>query len=181
MKTLSLIALVASLVPAYVDAQEAILGIRLGQDFQGQFSECQGRRDNWCTLSSLPPGVLMPPDSDSPTGLPTWVKRDRLSLEPNKDGKVDRFYVTTLGPQVQDRVVDSVSGRFGKPVELEKHVKQNAMGAKAEVVTAMWKTADTVVVHVCTQINACMLFVYTPEAYAREIERRKQALQRDKL
>jgi hypothetical protein len=181
MKTLSLIAFVALLVPAYADAQEPILGIRLGQEFQGQFSECQGRRDNWCTLSSLPPGILMPPDTDSPTALPTWIKRDRLSLAPNKDGKVDLFYVTTLGPQVQDRVIDSVSGRFGKPTELDRQVKQTAMGAKFEGVSARWKTDDAVVVHVCTQINACILSFYTPEAYAREMERRKQALQRDKL
>jgi hypothetical protein len=181
MKTLSLIAFLAFAMPAYADAQEPILGIKLGQDFQGQFSECQGRRDNWCTLSSLPPGMLMPPDSDSPTGLPTWVKRDRLFLEPNKDGKVDRFYVTTLGPQVQDRVVDSVTGRLGKPTDFDRQIKQTAAGAKVEVVSARWKTDDAVAVHVCTQVTSCMLFFYTPEAYARELERRKQALQRDKL
>lgn len=165
----------------HADPQKPILGIRLGHDLQGQFSPCEGRRDNWCTLSSLPTGVLMPPDTDSPTALPTWVKRDRLFLEPNKDGKVDRFYVTTLGPQVQDRVAESVTGRFGQPTQSERATKQTAQGAKVEVLNATWKTGEAVIEHRCSQINACTLFFFTPEAHDREVERRRQALQRDKL
>jgi hypothetical protein len=181
MRTLCFVALLALTAPAHADVQAPVLGISLGQDFQGQFSECKGRRDNWCTLTSLPPGSLMPPDTDSPTALPTWVKRDRLFLEPNKEGKVDRFYVTTLGPQVQERVIDSVTGRFGPPTELDKQVKQNAMGAKVEVLYAKWTLANTVVIHQCSQVNACTLFFYTSEGYAQMQERRKQELKRDKL
>ncbi|MDI1270559.1 MAG: hypothetical protein PSV40_15835 [Polaromonas sp.] len=181
MRTLYFAALLALTAPAHADVQSPILGISLGQEFQGQFSECKGRRDNWCTLTSLLPGSLMPPDTNSPTALPTWVKRDRLFLEPNKGGKVDRFYLTTLGPQVQERVIESVTGRFGPPTVLDKQVKQNAMGVKVEVLFAQWNTADTVVVHECSQVNACTLFFSTAEAYSQLQERRKQELKRDKL
>jgi hypothetical protein len=171
---------------ARAQLSEPILGIQLGQPFK--IVQCEGRRDNWCSLEDTKriganPRYLslMPPDTDSSTALPTWVKREKLSIELRPDGVADKFYVTTLGPSVQDRVVESISGRFGKPTKYEKQAKQNAMGATVEAISAIWQTADAVISHTCSQINSCIVFFYTVEAYAEAAARMEQRKQRDKL
>ena len=177
---------VAASSPAQAQVAEPVLGIQLGQPFK--IVECVGRRDNWCSADDpryVGPNPrylnLMPPDNDSPTALPTWVKREKLYLELRSDGVVDKFYVTTLGPSVQERVVESISGRFGKPTKYERQIKQNAMGATVEVVSAFWQTADAVISHTCLKVNSCTVFFYTAEAYAAEVARMEQRKQRDKL
>lgn len=179
------VALIVAVTSSLAQAQisEPVLGIPLGKTFEP--IKCEGRRDTWCTLEAPPMKgryfTLMPPDSDSPTGLPTWVRRDHLFLELNADGIVDKFYVTTLGPFVQDEVIESISGRFGKPTSLEKQTKQNIMGVTVEAISAVWKTADAVISHTCSQINSCTVMFYTAEAHAAEMERMQQRKQRDKL
>jgi hypothetical protein len=183
MRNVLIASLLAVSVSAWAQLQEPILGVKLGQPLKGQFSQCAGRRDNWCFVTPTTDKwiKLNPPDLDSPTGLPTWMKRDYLTLEPNPDGIVDQFYVETLGPSVQDRVIESVKGRFGDPKQLERTEKQTTGGAKVETAYAVWETQDAAVTHVCIRINSCVLSFYTADAYKRHKERMQQQLQRNKL
>lgn len=185
---LQAVVLMAAVTSSLAQAQiaEPVLGIQLGQLFK--IVQCSGRRDNWCSTNDLRYygannriWSLMPPDDDSPTALPTWVRREKLVLESRSDGVVEKFYVNTLGPSVQDRVVESISGRFGKPTTYEKRTMQNAMGATVEAVSAIWKTADAVISHTCSQINSCTVFFFTAEAHAAEMVRMEQRKLRDKL
>lgn len=166
----------------YAQAEEnkPILGIRLGEDLAGQFSECgTGQRDNWCWVSDK--AFLMPPDSDSPTGLPIWVKRQKLFVNPNGEGKLDSFRITTLGPRIQERVIASVTGRYGEPSAIRKDIKKNSMGAQVEVIYAKWTTTTAVVTHDCFKLDECTLTFLTPEADTKLTERAKAMQQRDKL
>lgn len=165
---------------------EPVLGVQLGQVFK--IIKCEGQRDNWCTTENLstlgasPRALrLMPPDTNSPSALPTWVRRESLYLEFRTDGVVDKFYVTTLGPSVQDRVVDSISGRFGKPKLYEKKTAQNSFGAATEVVSATWETADAYISHSCSTLTTCTVFFATAEAHAAMKARQEQSKKQDKL
>lgn len=179
--TILVVAVATSLTQAQIS--EPILGIPLGKTFEPR--RCEGQRHNWCSIDSIDKNSryfnLMPPDTDSSTGLPTWIRREKLNLFLNADGVVDKFYVTTLGPSVQDRVVESISGRFGKPATLDKQSKQNSMGVTIEAVSALWQTSDAVITHTGSQINSCTVFFYTVESYATALARMQQQKQRDKL
>ena len=123
----------------------------------------------------------MPPDISSPNALPTWVKLEKLFLELRSDGVAEKLHITTLGPSVQDRVVDSISGRFGKPTTYEKSIMQNAMGAKIDAVFAEWRTVDAVIAHTCSKINSCTVSFYTTEAHSKAKLLMEQRKLRDKL
>lgn len=151
--------------------QAPILGVRLGEDFKSQFSDCgAGQRDNWCWTSN-DKIFLMPPDSESPTALPVWVKREKLYPRPNSEGKLDFFNVSTLGPRVQGRVITAVTERFGEPTYQSKEVKQTSGGAQFEVIYSRWSTSTTVVTHDCGRVDECKLSFFTAEAYEKLVER----------
>ena len=187
LKNLVLLIVVTFTSLARAQLTEPILGIQLGQPFK--IVQCAVDRNTWCRseedarLDRPNPSFvfLSPPDVSSSNALPTWVKLDKTQLELRSDGVAEKFYVKTFGPSVQDRVVDSISGRFGKPTTYEKQAKQNAMGASVDVVFAIWQTADAVITHGCSQINSCTVIFYTTEAYSKAKLLMEQRKQRDKL
>lgn len=174
---------------AYAQTQEPILGIKLGQLASEQFFECprDGRRDNWCFLledqSRLRPRepndtwILYPSDST----LPTWVKRSRLLLRPNAEGVVDNFTVSTLGQSVQDRVVGSVTPRFGEPKKLLRQIAKTGAGVEVETVFAVWEASDTAIIHLCTRLDLCSLKFFSKDGYKKYNEKIEQDLAKDKL
>ena len=187
LKNLALLLVVTFTSLARAQLTEPILGIQLGQPFK--IVQCAVDRNTWCRseedarLDRPNPSFvfLSPPDVSSSNALPTWVKLDKTQLELRSDGVAEKFYVKTFGSSVQDRVVDSISGRFGKPTTYEKQAKQNAMGASVDVVFAIWQTADAVITHGCSQINSCTVIFYTTEAYSKAKLLMEQRKQRDKL
>ncbi len=151
--------------------QAPILGVRLGVDFKSQFSDCgAGQRDNWCWVDNNKL-FLMPPDPESSTALPLWVKRQKLYVTPNSEGKLENFNVSTLGPRVQERVITVVTERFGEPAYQRKVVKQTSGGAQFEVISARWSTSTTVVTHDCGRVDECTLSFFTADAYEKLVER----------
>jgi hypothetical protein len=174
----------------YAQTQEPILGIKLGQLASEQFFECprDGGRDNWCFLfedEKYRSRPREPKDSwslyPSDSTLPTWVKRSRLLLRPNAEGVVDNFTVSTFGQSVQDRVVGSVTTRFGEPKKLLRQIAKTGAGVEVETVFAVWETSDTAVIHLCTRVDACSLKFFTKDGYKKYNEKIAQDLAKDKL
>ena len=161
---------------------EPILGISLGG--QVSFDKCdvsQGK--NWSQVSFSTPDFLAlnPPDHLGPNALPTWVRQERIYIRPSKDGLIEAFSVNTFGPSVQDRVLKSISGRFGEPTSLRKRMAQTATGATFEVAYAQWVTADAVVVHVCSRMDQCNVRFLTLTGWTAQEAEWQQRLKRDKL
>jgi hypothetical protein len=124
---------------------------------------------------------INPPDIDSPTGVPTWVKRSRILIDANGDGLIDMFRIESQGPRVQERVIESIRGRLGEPYSYKRSEAQTNMGVKVEIVYAAWKNDQIAVTHVCTSINSCSVTFYTAERYKKHLELMEQRMKRDKL
>jgi hypothetical protein len=190
MKSVFLISTVAIPSLLYAQSQDPILGIKLGQLASEQFFECysDGGRDNWCFLFEDEKYRSRPREpKDSWTlyprnlTLPTWVKKGRFLLTPNADGVVDNFTIQTLGPSVQDRVVGSVTPRFGEPKKLLRQIAKTGAGVEVETVFAVWETSDTAVIHLCTRVDACSLKFFSKDGYKKYNEKIEQDLAKDKL
>lgn len=186
-KNIAMLLVVTFASIARAQLSEPILGIQLGKPFK--IVQCAVDRNTWCRSEEdsridrpNPSYVfLSPPDISSANALPTWVKLDTTQLDMSPDGVAEKFSVKTFGPSVQDRVVDSISGRFGKPTTYEKKTRQTNMGVSVDIVFAQWETADAVITHGCTQINSCTVIFYTKEAHSKAKLLLEQRKQRDKL
>jgi hypothetical protein len=122
-----------------------------------------------------------PHPNDTTKKIPTWITQETIHVRLDDQAAIESILVTTVGPNRQAAVIESLTGRFGPPTASSTREAQNAYGTKWQVTTASWSSLGIHVFHGCSKINECYVRVLTPAAHERELAEFKARKEKDKL
>lgn len=163
---------------------EPIFGLDLGKPWQRTLPPCPhyGVIQDYCAFGSAAAGLqlLKRPSRGEQHRIPSWVK-ETMFVRTTPDGHLASIAVNTPGPDAQDRVIESVTSRFGPPTKLEPREAKNAYGASWIVTRVTWDLPDVKITFDCYRRDECSLRFATPVEAAAEIERAKAAREKDKM
>ncbi len=107
--------------------------------------------------------MLLPPPVASEFAVPSWVATDIVHVDFGPDGSITRIAVSTEGPSEQDKVIESIGARFGRPTSLSVLRKQNAFGAAVQVKRAIWQLPAIDIYHDCLELPKCVVSFSVPD------------------
>jgi hypothetical protein len=73
--------------------------------------------------------------------IPKWIYTNRVQVL-LVEGKVERIWIITRGVQNQREILQTLNGKFGKPVSLSTAPMRNGLGIQFDVINASWQTGD---------------------------------------
>jgi hypothetical protein len=91
---------------------------------------------------------------------PDWAANAMFQISQDKEGRVQELKINTFSPQNRIQVAESISGRFGKPVQDELR--------KIDIAWATWRSREGVVEMRCK--DECWIEFRTPAAQAAREE-----------
>jgi hypothetical protein len=181
-----LICMTALSAPLMAEETAPIFEIPFGQPLAKPFANCDDStrdRMDWCQRfgNARSEIFLSRPVSETTKRIPSWITTGLAAVNLDAAGKVVRIRVTTVGPRRQEAVIESVTGRFGKPTLIEEREAKNAYGAAWKVTRAVWSLPSTRIFHDCFLRDECVLVFETPEEYDRREKERATRKEKDRM
>ena len=176
----------------YVSAGElTILGIKFDEPFSGNVCatlSVSGRSTNEVALSQVTQPCVGPRNQYDWQGAAAKVWIPPL-LIPNallnpitvifNGDRPKAMLIDVGGVSMNAAAFDLLKEKLGQPTKVENATKQNAYGAKFEVIEAEWQTPNFEASLSTSAINKGVIFIAGPAATAKNIEiRAKQNTQR---
>ena len=194
LKTIPLLAAMAFCFAASTSKAEEkpVLGLLFGQALDRFIPECLNNAstgDDYCSRGkaidrATPPlgAMVMAPTVTSKFNLPEWMLTNRPAfLYFNKEGALTGIEVDTTGPDQQERIINSITERYGTPTSKVDREVQNAYGAKWQVSKAHWDTHNMVVRFDCIDRTTCRVGFKSPKLETLEKRAFDEKQKKDKL
>jgi hypothetical protein len=176
-------------------APEPLLGLPFGHALDRSISKCNAAesiatRKDYCALkdsinpAATPASALVeaPYPFASSLNIPPWISRKKpVDVRFNNAGAIVQIRAETMGPDQQDRIIESISGRLGKPTAFTTREVQNAYGAKWITPTVEWVGVEMVARFVCYSLTSCVLRFSTPDVDEEDQANMARQKTRDKL
>jgi hypothetical protein len=182
----TLFCIAALSAPVTAEEVAPIFEIPFGQPLARPFAKCDDAtrdRMDWCQKfgDARSEIFLSRPYFETTKKIPSWITSGVATVKLDAEGKVARIMVTTSGPARQEAVIESVTGRFGKPTVLEEREAKNAYGAAWNVTRAVWALPSTRIFHDCFRRDECVLVFETPEEHQRRESERSTRKEKDRM